>query len=88
MPKKANITNEQVEASAVRADDMAYELRELADEIRAGRCDDLVKAVDLARKFTTLARLSADVAGAILTRKGMADDRAELEAKLRTETKA
>lgn len=88
MPKKANITDEQIGEAAVKADDLCYDLRDLAEEIRAGRADDFKEAVDLARRFATLARISADVAAVILTRKGMADQRTELEASLRAQIAA
>jgi hypothetical protein len=83
MPKKANITNEEVETAATRADDLVYDLMGMAEEIRAGRCDDLAKAVEFGRKFTSLARVAADVANAILVRKEMSDMRTDLEANLR-----
>jgi hypothetical protein len=88
MPKKANVSVEHVQAAATRADDLTYDLRDLADEIRAGRCDEMDKAVDLARKFAVLARVAADVAAVILTRKAMADERDELESSIRAQIAA
>jgi len=83
MPKKANVTNEQIADAVARASDIIHEIMEIAEEIRAGRCDAIEKPLDMAREFTNLARVSADAAGAILVRKAMSDDRNELEATLR-----
>ena len=71
MPKKPDVTNVQIEAAAAKADDLAYDLRDLADEIRAGRCENFDKVNELSRKFATLARVAADVTSVILTRDTM-----------------
>lgn len=83
MPKKPNITNEQIEAVAQKASDLIFDIMEIAEEMRAGRCDKIAKPIDMAREFANLARVAADASGAILTRKVMSDDRDELEATLR-----
>jgi hypothetical protein len=71
------------EGVAQKAGDLIFEIMELADEMRAGRCDKIDKPIEMAREFANLARVAADASGAILTRKAMVDDRDELEVMLR-----
>jgi hypothetical protein len=79
MPKKPNITNEQIEAVAQKASDLTFEIMDLAEEARAGRCDVVAKPEEMARAFASLARAAADAAVVVLVRKAADELDADLQ---------
>lgn len=86
MPKKPNVTSEQIESVAKKADDITFDIMDIAEEMRSGRCDPVAKPEEMARSFASLARAAADAAVVVLVRKAADELDADLQ-KLRAATK-
>lgn len=82
MPKKVNIANVEVIGACDRADELFQELQNIAEEIRAGRCDEITDIQERIRSLVNLARIAADAGGALLYRQAMHQDRENLRKEL------
>ena len=84
MPKKSNITDEQIKDACAKADDVFFDLQNIAEEVRAARVDEITDIMERVRGLVNLSRVAADAAGALLYRKAMHDDRDQLRKELET----
>lgn len=80
MPKKQNLSHEHLSGLVQRADDLAMDLIDAANEIRAGRIDEILEPTEAARKFARLASEAADMAALVL----MQAKRDELDRELKS----
>lgn len=88
MPKLKNLTAQDIDGLVDKADGLFFEIKDAADMLRKGAVDAIPEAVGRANTLIGLSRIAADMAGAILTRKMMFDDRADLKTKLEAQLKA
>jgi hypothetical protein len=80
MPKKPNLTNEQVAELARKADELDADIANALDDIRAGRIDVLVEPYDTAKTFSMLGIRTSDMTTWLMTRARMDERAKELEA--------
>lgn len=87
MGKLKNVTAEELEAARIQAEDLTILIADLHDRAEKGYCDTIEKPATLARTFAYAARSSAQLAGWLLFKMEMQEDKATLQRLLKERQK-
>jgi hypothetical protein len=87
MAKHKTVDVAEISDAARKADDLHYELLDLANRVRSSELEH-GEMIEHARNLTNLARVASDLAGAILTSMAMQADRASIERRLKAQLAA
>lgn len=78
MAKLKTVTQSEISAIITGTDDALSDMHDLLKRMEAGYCDDLASPAQLARNFCWIARAASSLAGQILVKAEMQEQKAEL----------
>lgn len=80
MAKLKNVTQTEIATIITDTDGALSDMHDVIKRMEAGYCDDLSSPAQLARNFCWMARAASSLAGQILAKAAMQEQKAELEA--------